>query len=141
MIDLPTKPDVYCADGIAGRSTYVVANLTKDEITHLVVQSNRPPFHIFLVPVAQVEETTDNWIKLKYTRDDLNKMDPYEPEEYIRTEIPGYLRREVVPAIPGFTTKPVTTFIPEKRRNIPEDEFSFKSRRDCESNRRVCGAS
>ena len=36
MIDLPTKAKVYCADGIAGRSTYIIGNPNKDEITHTV---------------------------------------------------------------------------------------------------------
>src|SRR5512139_3118782 len=83
MIDLPTKSEVNCADGIAGRSTYILANPTNDKITHLVVQSNRPPFHEYLVPVDQIQETTDGQIKLKCTRDELNKLDPFEYEEYI----------------------------------------------------------
>ncbi len=126
MIDLPTKGEVNCADGIAGRSTYILANPTNDKITHLVVQSNRPPFHEYLVPVDQIQETTDGQIKLKCTRDELNKLDPFECEEYIRTELPGYLRWDDVPAIPGFTTELVTTFIPVKRRNIPQDELALR---------------
>jgi hypothetical protein len=65
MIDLPTKAKVYCVDGIAGRATYIIGNLNKDEITQLVVQSNRPPFHEYLVPVVQIEQTTDGKIKWK----------------------------------------------------------------------------
>ncbi len=76
MIDLATESEVYCADGIAGRFTYVIGNPTKVEITHLVVQSNRPPFHEYLVPVAQVEETTNGRIKLKCVREALNQIDP-----------------------------------------------------------------
>jgi hypothetical protein len=125
MIDLPTKAKVFCADGIAGRSTYIIGNPNKDEITHLVMQSNRPPFREYLVSVVQIEETTDGKIKLQCTRDELNQMDPFEYEEYIRTEIPGYLRWDNVPAIPGFTTEPVATFIPVKRQNTPPDESAL----------------
>jgi hypothetical protein len=126
MINIPAKAIVYCADGIAGRSTYIIGNPTSDQITNLVVQSNRPPFHQFIVPIDQVDVTSDGRINLKCTREDLNKMDPFESEEYIRTELPGYLRWEDVPAIPGFTTQPVTAFIPVKHRNIPQDELALR---------------
>jgi sporulation protein YlmC with PRC-barrel domain len=132
MIDLPTKAEVHCSDGVAGRSTYVIGNPINHQITHLVVQSVRPPFHETLVPVDQVDETTDNRIKLKCTRDDLNKMEPFECEEYIRTELPGYLcwpyalEFPDVPAIPGYTMKPVPTLTSVKRQNIPEDEFALR---------------
>ena len=126
MINIPAKAKVYCADGIAGRSTYIIGNPTKDEITSLVVQSNRPPFHQYVVPIDQVDVTSDGRIKLKCTREDLNRMDPFEDEEYIRTELPGYLRWEDVPAIPGFTTEPVGAFIPVKRRNISQNELAVR---------------
>jgi hypothetical protein len=125
MMNIPAKAEVYCADGIAGRSTYIIGNPTKDEITNLVVQSNRPPLHQYIVPIDQVDVTSDGRIKLKCTREDLNRMDPFEAEEYIRTELPAYLRWEDVPAIPGFTTEPVGTYIPVKRRNISQDELAL----------------
>jgi len=125
MINIPAKAIVYCANGIAGRSTYIIGNPKTDEITNLVVQSNRPPFHQYLVPIDQVNMTSDGRIKLKCNREDLHKMVPFESEEYIHTELPGYLRWEDVPAIPGFTTEPVATFISVKHRNIPPDELAL----------------
>src|SRR5512144_751317 len=91
MIDLPTKAEVHCSDGVAGRSTYVIVNPINRQMTHLVVKSLLPPFHEYLVPVDQVEETTPDLIRLKCTRNDLSMMEPFEYEEYIRTEIPDYL--------------------------------------------------
>jgi hypothetical protein len=122
MIDIPMKAQVQCADGIAGQSTYIVGNPTNNEITHLVVQNNLPPFHEYLVPIDEIDESTGGRIKLKCTRDDLHNMEPFEYEEYIRTHLPGYLRWDGVPAIPGFTTELVTAFIPTKCRNVPQDE-------------------
>ncbi len=125
MIDLPINAEVYCSDGIAGRSTYTIGNPVNYRSTHLVVKSYRPPFHESLVPVDQVAETTDNRIKLKCTRDELHKMNPFEIEEYVQTEIPGYLYWSTapdVPAVPGYTMEPKITFTPEKRRNIPVGE-------------------
>ena len=91
MIDLPTKAEVYCWDGPAGRSTYVIFNPKNHRMTHLVVQSNLPPFDEHLVPVDQVEGTTNDLIRLKCTRKDLDAMEPFECEQYIRTKLPEYL--------------------------------------------------
>jgi hypothetical protein len=71
MIDLPTKAEVHCSDGAAGRSTYVIFNPITHQMTRLVVQSEWPPFHEVLMPVDQMEETIPNLIKLKCTRNDL----------------------------------------------------------------------
>jgi uncharacterized membrane protein/sporulation protein YlmC with PRC-barrel domain len=94
-----------------------------------VVKSYRPPFREVLVPLDQVEETTPSRIKLKCTRDDLNKLKPFEVEEIIRTELPGYLvwsDVSTVPVIPGYTTEPVATNITVKRQNIPQGELAVR---------------
>ncbi|MEW6028165.1 MAG: hypothetical protein ACOYZ8_12885 [Chloroflexota bacterium] len=129
MIDLPLKAEVHCSDGIAGRSTFVIGNPINSKVTHLVVQSILPPFHEYLVSVDQVEETTDDRIMLKCTRNDFSKMELFWYEEYIPSEVPGYLSTPDVPdvpAIPGYTMESVTTFIPVKRRNIPQDELALR---------------
>lgn len=129
MIDLPTNAEVYCADGIAGRSTYIIGNPVNRQVTHLVVQSVLPPFQKYLVPIDQVAETTDNRIKLKCTRAALNKMEAFEYEEYIPTELPGYLLwpdPHDVPAITGYSAEPVATFIPLKRQNVPPGELALR---------------
>ena len=128
MINFPMKAEVHCSDGVAGRSTYMIGDPIDRQITHLVVQSNLPPFYEYLVPVDQVEETTDDRIKLKRTRGDLNKMELFEYEEYIPTELPGYLSRPetaYVPPILGFNSETETTFIPVKRQNIPQGELAL----------------
>jgi hypothetical protein len=79
--------------------------------------------------VDQIAETTDNRIKLKCTRDDLNQMEAFEYEEYIPTELPGYLQwpdPHDVPAIPGYSMEPVATFIPLKRQNVPPGELALR---------------
>ena len=129
MIDLPTKAEVHCSDGPAGRSTYIIGNPINTEITHVVVQSFLPPFHEYLVPIAQVAATTDRRIHLKCTRNDLNQLELFEYEEYIPTEIPAYLHTSDVldvPAIPGYTMEPVTTVVPVRRQNIPPGELAVR---------------
>jgi uncharacterized membrane protein len=125
MIDLPLKAEVYCSDGIAGRSTHVIGNPVTHELTHLVVKSYRPPFPETLVPVDQVEETTPDRIRLKCARDDFNKMEPFEVEENLRTELPGYIVWDSVYPDP-MTMQPVETHISVKRQNIPLNELALR---------------
>ena len=126
MIDLPTKAKVHCSDGAAGRSTYVIGNPINHQITHLVVKSNRPPFHEYLVPVDQVEETTPDLIKLKCTRNDLNQMEPFEYEEYTRTEYPNYPAWTYVVPPEGEYYEQVVDYVPMKRQNIPQGELAVR---------------
>jgi hypothetical protein len=130
MIDLPMKAEVFCSDGPAGHFTHLVGKQSNHEITHLVVKSYLPPFCEYLVPVDQVGETTNNRIRLMCTRDEMNKFVPFEYEEFIATEVPGYLRGldpPDVPAIPGYTTDPLYTEIPVKRKNISPEEGALRS--------------
>ena len=123
MIDLPTNAEVHCSDDAAGRSTYVIGNPVTHRLTHLVVKSEWPPFHEVLVPLDQVKETTPNLIRLKCTQDDFNKMEPFEYEEYIRTEMPGYLDWPYLLPI-GLYPEEIVKYIPVKRQNIPQGEFA-----------------
>ena len=123
MIDLPTNAEVHCSDDAAGRSTYVIGNPVTHRLTHLVVKSEWPPFHEVLVPLDQVKETTPNLIRLKCTQDDFNKMEPFEYEEYIRTEMPGYLDWPYLLPV-GLYPEEIVKYIPVKRQNIPQGEFA-----------------
>jgi sporulation protein YlmC with PRC-barrel domain len=120
------KAEVHCSDGLTGRSTHVVGNPSNRQITHLVVQSYRPPFHEYLVPVDQVVETDPDRIKLKCTRDELSKLEPFEVEEYKRTEMPGYLYWDhVTPAVVDMTGE-VENYILVKRENVPQGEVALQ---------------
>lgn len=121
MIDLPTKAEVYCSDGIAGISTYVIGNPINHQMTHLVVKSVRPPFPEYRVPVDEVEGTTPNRINLKCTRHELEMMEPFEYEEFLRTEFSTYV------ALPNYyPDHPVeekhVSYLPVKHHNIPPGE-------------------
>lgn len=124
MIDLPLKADVYCNNGLVGHSTHLVGNPVTHELTHVVVKGILPPLHEHLVPIEQVVETTPNQIRLKCSRAEFDKMQPFEVEEYIRTEIPAYIWADYSPT-PGSATETVHTYIPVTRQNIPAGEVSL----------------
>jgi hypothetical protein len=125
MIGLPMKAEIHCWDGVAGRSTYAIGNPVTHQLTHLVVKSNELPFHEALAPVDQVNETTPDRIKLKCTRNDLVNMEPYEYDEFIQTEAPGYLYWPYALPVAGHMSGEVDTYIPVKRQNIPIDELAL----------------
>lgn len=126
MIHLPMKAEVHCPDGLVGLSTYVIGDPLNRRITHLVVKSLRPPFRETLVPVDQVEGITEDRIKLQCTRDELNKMEPFEVEEYRRTEMPGYFYwTHVQPAVVDMSDE-VEIYVPVKRQNVPPGELALR---------------
>jgi uncharacterized membrane protein/sporulation protein YlmC with PRC-barrel domain len=126
MIDLPTRAEVHCLDGVAGRSTYVIVKPINHQITHLVVKTEWPPFYEALVPVDLVGETTPDRILLKCTREDLVNMEPFEVEEYIRAEMPGYQYPPSVLSAMGVANDGLNSYIPVKRQNIPPRELAVR---------------
>ncbi len=122
-MDLPTKAEVHCSDGMAGRSTYVIGNLTNYQVTHLVVKSLRPPFSEHLVPVDQVKYTSPHLIELKCIRSEMGKMEAFAYEEYARTEIPTYLGYPHILPITSVNEE-VPIEAPVKYHNFAPDEFA-----------------
>ncbi len=127
MIDLPTKAEVYCSDGIAGLSTYVIGDPINHQVTHLVVKSLKPHSREYLVPFDAVEDTMPQLIKLKCTRDEMEKMDPFVEEEYLRTNIPSYLTwPNIVPDSYLYTANKdeVPVYVNVKHQNVPMGEIA-----------------
>jgi sporulation protein YlmC with PRC-barrel domain len=123
MIEIPAYAEVHCKDGMAGFSTYIIGNPINHQVTHLVVKSILPPFHEYLVPVDEVEETTSHQIKLKCARNEIEKMELFEYEEYVRTERPTYLTMPYVLPMPATVVDEVV-FVPVKRQNVPQGEIA-----------------
>lgn len=123
MINLPTQAQVYCSDGIAGISTYVIANPINQQVTHLVVKCSMPPFQETLVPLDQVEATSPNQINLKCTQDDLKNMEPFVSGEYIRTKMseePTYLYWPYLVSETQWRYPELETFVYVKHHNVPQ---------------------
>jgi hypothetical protein len=123
MIDLPMKAEVRCSDGIAGFSTHVIGNPVDHKVTHLVVKSVQPPFNEYLVPINKLAETTPHLIQLTCTRNEFEKMEPFEYEEYIYTRYSNY---QMLPyQLPGqVLMDEATEYVPVKNHNIPQGEIT-----------------
>lgn len=89
-MDIPINTDVYCADGVCGKSTYVILNPVTNNVTHVVVEERHFPYAEYLVPLEYVVETTPHKIQLRCTRRELQTLDPYIETEFIQTDVGEY---------------------------------------------------
>jgi uncharacterized membrane protein len=87
MKDIPLSANVECLDGLCGESTAVVVNPITRDVTHFVVldKTSADPVQR-LVPIDQIQDTTQTLIRLRCTQADLAKMDPFTETHYILDE-------------------------------------------------------
>jgi hypothetical protein len=90
-MDIPIGVDVECVDGSCGKSSYVVVNPIRREITHIVVapggllvQPER------LVPLELVIESTPDLIRLNCTKDEFKALEPFVDLEYVKEELSDF---------------------------------------------------
>jgi hypothetical protein len=76
-MEIPLKAKVECADGICGRSEYVLINPVVDQVTHVVVKENASPHQEVMVPLEALAETGEGRIRLRCRKKDLEKMEPF----------------------------------------------------------------
>ena len=53
-MDIPLNAEAHCADGVCGRSTYVIVNPVNEQVTHVVVREEWFPHNEHLVPLDLV---------------------------------------------------------------------------------------
>jgi hypothetical protein len=92
-MDIPIRAEVWCHDGVAGRSTGVVFNAAK-QVTHLLVQERGWQGAERIVPVRHVLRATDDVIFLGCTRLELMACDPFEEHEFVSVPLENRLSPE-----------------------------------------------
>jgi sporulation protein YlmC with PRC-barrel domain len=76
-MEIPLNAQVECTDGVCGRSVYVLINPVIDQVTHVVVKEDSSPNTEYIVPVDFVTETIADTIRLRCSKAELEKMDPF----------------------------------------------------------------
>ena len=76
-MNIPMNVDVYCSDGLCGRSDQVIVDPAKKQVTHLVVKQKDTPHTEYMAPIDQVMDSTPDMIKLRCTIAELATMDPF----------------------------------------------------------------
>ena len=87
-MEIPLDAQVECTDGVCGRSLYVVINPIVDKVTHLVVKEDSSPSTEYIVPVDFVIDTTGDTIRLRCSKAELEKMDPFVQTTFIAERVP-----------------------------------------------------
>jgi sporulation protein YlmC with PRC-barrel domain len=89
-MDIPLNAEVHCADGVCGRSTYVIVNPVNEQVTHVVVREEWFPHDEHLVPLDLVIESTPDTIRLRCTKKDLVMQEPFTQVEYVAGDLAGF---------------------------------------------------
>jgi hypothetical protein len=125
-MDIPLNAEVRCADGLCGRSTYVIVNPVTRKVTHVVVEERAFPHTEYLAPLELVAESTPTLIRLSCTARDLIALDsfvdvefvpgePFSDDDYAGEEV--FLWPYALPDAGG---------IPEEHERIPPGELAVR---------------
>lgn len=87
-MEIPLNAQVDCTDGVYGRSVYVLINPVINQVTHLVVKEDSSPNTEYIVPVDVVSETIADTIRLRCSKAELEKMDPFIKTTFIEEKVP-----------------------------------------------------
>jgi len=89
-MDIPIDAEVYCTDGLSGRSTYVVLNPITDTVTHFIVEETTMPNIERVVPIEKIESSNHDRIDLDCTRSELEKMEAFIETDFIQSNTNEY---------------------------------------------------
>jgi PRC-barrel domain len=131
-MEIPLQAQVECTDGVCGRSVYVLINPVLDQVTHLVVKEDSSPNTEYIVPVDVVSETIADTIRLRCSKAELEKMDPFVKTTFVEEKVP-YL----YPGSGGaygigsyyympYVTSEITVQVPVERQQIPPGELAVR---------------
>ena len=87
-MEIPLNVQVKCTDGGCGRSEYVLIDPVADQVTHLVVKEDASGTE-HIVPVDFVAETIADTIRLRCSKAELEKMDPFIKTKFIEEKVPN----------------------------------------------------
>jgi sporulation protein YlmC with PRC-barrel domain len=88
-MEIPLQAQVECTDGVCGRSVYVLINPVVEKVTHLVVRKDSFPNTETIVPVDLVVETVTDTIRLRCSKAELEKLDPFIQTTFIDVMMPA----------------------------------------------------
>ena len=111
-MEIPIRADVECADGPGGEVTHVIVHAATKKVTQIVVKEAKSPHAERVVPFRFVAEATAKEIRLRCSRQELTRMQPF-------------IRIEVVETAWSQDGRMPTDVKKVKRLNIAEDELAM----------------
>ena len=82
-MDIPLQAEVRCADGADGRTTRVVVDPQRRVVTHVVVRLAGLIGLEVLVPVDVIVESAPQYVRLRLTKAELERMPSFEETDYL----------------------------------------------------------
>ena len=134
-MEIPLNAQVECTDGVCGRSVYVLIDPVIDQVTHLVVKEDSSPNKEYIVPVDYVSETIVDTIRLRCSKEDLEKMDPFIKTTFVEEKVSykslSYGGNGFGYGMGSYYYWPYTSFkdtvqIPVEERQIPQGELAVR---------------
>ena len=134
-MEIPLNAQVECTDGVCGRSVYVLIDPVIDQVTHLVVKEDSSPNKEYIVPVDYVSETIVDTIRLRCSKEELEKMDPFIKTTFVEEKVSykslSYGGNGFGYGMGSYYYWPYTSFkdtvqIPVEERQIPQGELAVR---------------
>lgn len=132
-MEIPLNAQVECTDGVCGRSVFVLIDPVRDHVTHLVVKENLSPKTEYIVPVDFVTETVGGTIRLRCSKAELQRMDPFTQTQFIQEKVPeryssygGGMNAMGSMYYMPYTTLETTVYAEEEIQHIPPGELSAR---------------
>ncbi len=94
-MDISMHANVTCFDGVVGKSTHIIVDLVKEEVSHFVVKTDHHSQQ-FVVPIEKVKDSDRMVILL-----DCRKEDVYQFLPFKETHFKGYDAYEGEPPAPA----------------------------------------
>jgi hypothetical protein len=127
-MDIPINVDVHCADGLCGQSTYVIINPVVKKVTHLVLKAMVFPHTEYLVPLALVAESTPHLIRLRCTKDELHRLEPFIETQFVQAD--PYYAADAFDLYEGYRLWPYvipeTMTVPVEYERVPPGELAVR---------------
>jgi sporulation protein YlmC with PRC-barrel domain len=125
-MDIPLNAKVRCADGVCGRSTYVIVNPVNEQVTHVVVREERFPHAEYLVPLDLVTESTSDMIRLRCTKENLVMQEPFTEVEYVEEDLPGFRYERGDFMLWPYNVPDEDEVIPVETERVPPGELAVR---------------
>ena len=129
-MEIPLNAQVECTDGICGRSGFVLINPVIDQATHLVVKEDASPNVEYIVPFDFVIGKLEDTIRLRCSKTELEKMEPFIKTTYIQEKVQdpsfGYGGGVGSPYYMPYVTPAVTIYEPVENQQIPPGELTVR---------------
>lgn len=89
-MDVSLNVPVYCTDGLCGHVDSVILHAKERTVKSIVVKTNTKPVREWIVPVADITDSTPDHVRINCTQEQLMKKRPFRVATYIAEDVPVY---------------------------------------------------